>query len=71
MLNILTLYQNLAKSNGFGDISEKLLSDPYVIFFVTEAMFFDGSKIPTLAVCRIPYETLISSLVPIGQVVSE
>ena len=32
--------QNLAKPNGFGEICEKLLSDPYVLFSVTAAMFF-------------------------------
>ena len=34
-------WNNLAKPNGFGDICEKLLSDPYVLFLVTSAMFFD------------------------------
>ena len=44
-------------------------SDPYILFLV--AMFFNGSKIPTPVLCRIPQETFIPSLVPIGQVVSE
>ena len=35
--------QNLAKPNGFGDICEKLLSDPQVLYLVLAAMFFDGS----------------------------
>ena len=35
--------------------AKKLLSDPYILFLVTEAMFFDESQ----------------SLVPAGQVVSE
>ena len=35
-------WQNLVKPNGFGDKYEKLLSDPYVLFLVTMAMFFDG-----------------------------
>ena len=35
------------------------------------AMFFDGSKIPTSVLRRIPQGTFIPSFVPIGQVVSE
>ena len=49
----------------------KLLSDPYVLFLVTAAMYFDRSKIPKPALCRIPYGTFITSLVLIGQVMSE
>ena len=30
MLNTFNLYQNLAKHNDFGELCEKLLSDPYV-----------------------------------------
>ena len=63
--------KNLAKSNGFGYICEKLLSDAFVLFLVTAAMFFDRSKIPTPVLCRIPQGTFIPSLVPINQVVSE
>ena len=62
---------NLAKLNGFGDTCEKLLSDPFVLFLVTAAMFFDGSKIPTTVLCTIPQGTFIPSSVPLGQVVSE
>ena len=36
----------MAKPNGFGDICEKLLSDPYVMFLVKAAIFFDRSKNP-------------------------
>ena len=39
-------YQNLVKPNGFGDICEKLLCDPYVLLLVTAAMFSHNSKIP-------------------------
>ena len=61
----------MAKPNGFGDKYEKLLSDLFVLFLVTMAMFFDGSKIPTSVLCRIPQGILIRSLVPMGQIVSE
>ena len=71
MLNTISPYQNSAKLNGLGNIYEKLLSDPYVLFLVTVAMLFDGSKIPTLILCRIPQGTFKLSLVQIGQVVSE
>ena len=57
----------MAEPNGFGNICEKLLSGPYVLFSVTAAMFFDGSKITTSVLCTIPQGTFI----PIGQVVSE
>ena len=40
-----TLCQNLVKSNGFGDMCKNLLSDPYVLYLVTAAMFFNRSKI--------------------------
>ena len=55
----------------FGDICEKLLSDPYVLILVMAAMFSDRSKIPMTVLCRIPQGTFIPSLVTIGQVVSE
>ena len=58
-------------ANGFGDMCENLLSDPYVLFLETAAFFFDGSQIPTLFPCRVPPETFIPSLVLIGKVVSE
>ena len=45
----------LTEPNSLGDICGKLLSDPYVLFLVTAAMFFDD----------------IPSLVLIIQVVSE
>ena len=64
-------WKNLAKPYGFGDICEKLMSDPYVLFLVMAAMFFDESKIPTSILCRISQETFIPSLVLIGPVVSE
>ena len=56
MRNTLTC-QNSAKPNGYGDKCEKLKSDPYVIFLVTVAMFFDGSKIPTTVLSTIPKGT--------------
>ena len=59
------------KPNGFGDICEKLLSEPYVLFLVTAAMFFDPSKISTSVLCSTPQGTFIPSLISIGQVVSE
>ena len=34
-------------------------------------MFFDGQKIPTSVLCRIPQGTFIPSLVTMGKVVSE
>ena len=71
MLNTFTPCQNLAKLNGFGDVCEKLLSDTYVLFLVTAVMFFDRSQNPTSVLCKIPQETFIPRLVPIGQVVSE
>ena len=36
-----------AKPNDFGYKCKTRLSDPYVLFLVTVAMFFNGSKIPT------------------------
>ena len=38
---------------------------------VMAAMFFNRSNYPTSVLCRIPQDTFIPSLVPIGQVVSE
>ena len=35
------IMQNLAKPNVFGDICKKLPSDPYDLFLVMKAMFFD------------------------------
>ena len=69
MLN--TPRQNFVKPNGFGDFCKKLLSDPYVLFLVMAAMFFDGSKIPTSVLYQIPQGISIQSLVPISRVVSE
>ena len=63
--------QNLGNPNDLGDIYEKLLSDPYFLFLVTAAMFFDESNIPKTKLCKIPQETFIPSLVSIGQIVSE
>ena len=57
----------MAKPNSFGDICEKLLSDPYVLFVVTAAI----PKIPTSVLYRIPQGTFIPRLDPIGQVVRE
>ena len=71
MLYTFTRCQNLAKPKGFGDICETLLPDPYVLFLVTEAMFFDGSNISTLMLCRISKGTFKLSLVAISQAVSE
>ena len=62
--------QNIAKPYSFGDICEKLLSDPYVLFLVKAAMFLDGSNIPTTFLWKIPQETFIPSLIQTGQVVS-
>ena len=62
---------DLAKPNDFGDICEKLPSDPYVLFLVIAAMFFDESEIPTSVLCKIPQGTFIPSSVLISQVVSE
>ena len=61
----------MAKPNGYGDIYDKIPSDPYVLFLVTTVIFFNGSKIPTSVLCRIPKGTFMPSFVPIGQVVSE
>ena len=63
--------QNSAKLNGLGDICEKLLSVPYVLFLVTAAMFFDESKIPTSILCSIPQGAFIPIWFQFGQVVSE
>ena len=63
--------QNLAKPKDFGDICEKLLPDLYVLSLVTVVMLFDGSKISTSVLCRIPQGTFIQSLVSIGHVVSD
>ena len=71
MLNTFTQSKVGQNFLSFGDICKKLLSNPYVLFIVKAAMFFDGSKIPTLFLCRIPQGTFISSLVQIGRVVSE
>ena len=46
-------------------------TDPYVLFLVKVAIFFDRSKIPSSVLCTIPQGTFIPSLVPIDQVVSE
>ena len=69
--NTLTPCQSLANSNGFADICEKLHSDLYVLFLVTAAMFFDGSKIPTSVLWRTLKRTLVLSLVKIYLVLSE
>ena len=49
MLNTFTLCQIFDKPNGFKDICyltpKKQLFDPYVLFLVTTAMFFVGSRI--------------------------
>ena len=71
MLNTLSKFVYLAKPNSFGDICEKLLSDPYFLFLVTVAIFFNRSKIHTTVLYRIPHGILIPSFVPIGQVVLE
>ena len=46
--------KNFAKPKGFEDIYEQLLSDPYFQFLVTAVILFNGSKIPTSFLCRIP-----------------
>ena len=61
----------MAKPNGLGDICEKLQSDPYVLFLITVAMFFDKTKIPTSVLCRTNQGTFIPSLILMCQVVSE
>ena len=40
-------WKSLVKPNNFGDIWEKLLFIPYVLFLVTATMFFNESKIFT------------------------
>ena len=50
---------------------QKLLTDLYVLFFVTVAMFFYKSKISTSVLSRIHKETFILSLAIFGPVVSE
>ena len=57
-------------TNSFRDKYEKPPSDRYVLFLVMTVMFFDGLKIPTSVLCRLPQGTFIPSFVPIGQVVS-
>ena len=52
-------------------MSGKLLSDPYILFLVMAAMFFDTSKISISVLSKTPKGIFIPSLVPIGQVVSE
>ena len=47
------------------------MSDPTVLFLVTVAMFFSGSKMPTSVLCRIFLKTFIPNLVLVGQVMSE
>ena len=54
MLNTFILI--VAKPNRFENIIKKLLSDPYVLFVVTVAMFLDGSNIPISVLRRIPRE---------------
>ena len=71
MLNTFTPCQNLTKPKVFGNICEKLLAHPYVLFSETAAMFFDRTKIPTSILCMVPQGTFIPSLSLIGQVVSE
>ena len=56
---------------SFGDKWEKLLSDLYVLFLATGAMFFYGSKIPIPVLCRKAKGTFIPRLVPIGEVFPE
>ena len=41
--------QNLAKPKGFGDICEKLLSDPYVLFLVNGGHVFQRIKNPHIS----------------------
>ena len=57
--------------NGFGDMCEKLLSDPKCSIFRNGGHVFDGSEIPTSILCRIKQGPFMQSLVPISQVVSE
>ena len=50
----------------------KLLPHPYVLFFSNDChVFFDGSKLLTLFLCRKPQETFVASLVLIGQPLPE
>ena len=53
MLNTFILYQIFDKPNCFKDICKKQLFDPYVLFLVTTAMFFVGSKIRTTVMLSI------------------
>ena len=40
----ISFFDFFLKPNGFKDICEKLLSDPFVLFLVTPAMFFAESN---------------------------
>ena len=62
---------HFTKPNCFRDIYEKLLSDTYVLFLVSSAIFFEGWKLHTQFLLRIPQGRFIPTLVLIGQVVSE
>ena len=61
MLNLMVLYI----------YAKNTQSDPYVLFLVMVAMFFNGLKIPISVLCRIPQQKFLLSLIPISQVVSE
>ena len=63
--------QKVAKGNSFWVICKKLQSDPYVLILVTVAMFFHGSKIPKVILCKTPLGTIKPSLKPVSLVVSE
>ena len=61
----------MAKPYNFGDICEKLLSDPYVQFLQQWPCFSTDQKSPHQSYAGYPKKTFILSLLPFGQVVSE
>ena len=50
---------------------QNLLSDPYILFLVTAAMFLNRSKIQTVVLCKILKGTAIISFMQIYSVASE
>ena len=53
MLNTLTHARSWLNLSVLEVYMQKLLPDPYVLFIVTAVMFFHGSKIQTVILCRI------------------
>ena len=71
MLNTLTCARIWLNLTVFEIYAKNYCLTPMFYFLVKEAMFFDGSEIPTWVLCTIPQGTFIPSLVPISKVVSE